>query len=144
MAIQVTYDAKITVNSLDVSDWCQKVTVNDAQETKPVRVMGTAYELARPGYSTPTFEATFYNDHTSGTIEPKFRGLVGIAESSAGFAVSILWHEGAVIGPSNPTYNMTAILDGDVNLMDDEAGEQAMMSIAFKPFSSFTVSTTTC
>ena len=143
MAIRTSYDAQVTINSVDLSDHVNKVSVNGAVETKAVRVMGTAYEMARPGYQTPSFEVEFYNDHTSGKVESTARSLAGIVASSSGFAVAIKWSSGSLLGTSNPVYNMTAILDGDLNFMDDEAGELPMFTMKFLPFSSFSVSTTT-
>jgi hypothetical protein len=135
MAIQTTYNAKAMINTVDLSSKTNKVTVNDAQETKPVRVMGTAYELARPGYSTPSFEFSFYNDHATGTVEPTLRALVSI--TSTGVPIYVRWDNTAVRGVSNQEYYMDGVLDGDLNVMDDEAGEVPMISATFKPYSVF-------
>jgi hypothetical protein len=139
MAIQTTYNAKVMINTVDLSSKTNKVTVNDAQETKPVRVMGTPYELARPGYSTPSFEITFYNDHATGTVEPTLRALVSI--TSTGVPIYVRWDNTAIRSASNQEYYMDGVLDGDLNVMDDEAGELPMISASFKPYATFTVLT---
>lgn len=143
MAVVTTYDAQVTVNGSDLSNHVNKVTINNAQETKEVRVMGTAVALARPGYATPSFDVTFYNDRATTSVESVLRGLVGITATSSGFDVVVKTFSSAILGTSNPVYTMHAVLDGDVNVMDDEAGEIPMITGRFLPYSSFTVSTTT-
>lgn len=58
-----------------------------------------------------------------------------------GFPIVVRKSDTAV-STDNPNYNLTALIDGDVNLTDDKPGEVAQIKVSFKPFGTFTVTTT--
>jgi len=143
MSVRTSYDAAITINSGSYTDCLNKITINDGQETRELRIMGNAHTVARAGLSTPSMEATFYANHTSTGISQALTNLIGIVASSSGFDVVVRYSAGLNLGTSNPVYTMTSILDGDLNVMDDEHGEVAQITARFLPYSSFSISTTT-
>ena len=138
MAIFVSSNAYALINAVDLSNHCSKVTVNDAQETKEVRVMGTAYALARPGYSTPSIEFTFYNDRANGSVEATLRALIDVEGTGVDINTRPV---NTAESTDNPNYYMDGILDGDLVVMDDEAGELQMITARFLPYSTFSVYT---
>lgn len=138
MAIITTYNAKVLLNSVDLSAHTNKATVNGAVETKEVRVMGTAYALARPGYQTPSFELEFYNNHATGSVESTLRALVSITSTGVPLYVR---YQNTTRSADNPEYYMDGVIDGDLNFMDDEAGELPMISARFLPYATFAIYT---
>jgi hypothetical protein len=143
MAIETIYDAKVVVNSVNLSDHCTQVVVHTGQETKDATCMGQTIRVFRPGLQTISFDCTFKLDALSTSTATTLAGLSGIVASSSGFTVSITKKASAALGVNNPTYSMVGILDGDVTPMNDTIGELAEVSAKFVPFSSFSVSTTT-
>lgn len=140
MAIIVSTNASISVNGTDYSDHLQSVTVNDGQETREVTAMGDTTKRFRAGVGNASIKATFYNDMTSTSIVQALQGLVSVA--STGFPV-LVRKVNTSRGPSNPEFTMTAVIDGDVNLLDEKHGDVGMLQVSFLPYSSFSMVTTT-
>ena len=139
MAIIVSTNAQITIGSTDFSDHCKSVRVNDGQESRDVTAMGHTTRRFRAGVGTARIEATFYNDLSSGQISQALKSLVSVA--STGFDVTVR-KVNAARGASNPEYQMTAIIDGDVNVFDENHGDVSELTVAFIPYSTFTLVTT--
>ena len=139
MAIIVSTNASVSIGGTDFSDHCKSVRVNDGQESRDVTAMGHTTRRFRAGVVTARIEATFYNDAASGSISQTLKGLVSV--SSTGFEVLVRKVNGAR-GPSNPEYQMTAIIDGDVNVFDENHGDVSELTVAFVPYATFTLVTT--
>ena len=140
MAIVVSYNGSILVNGTDLSDHATSIRVNDGQETREATTMGNTARVFRAGIQTPSIEATFRNDHAASSVESTLRGLISI--TSTGFTV-IAKKNNSGTTTVNPSYTLTAILDGDLMVLNDEHGEIAEISARFVPYSgSLTVSTT--
>lgn len=140
MAIIVSYNAWVWVNSVDLSDHCVGVIVNDGQESRDVTAMGDTSRRFRAGLGTSSIEATFYGDTASGSATQTLTGLIGL--SSTGFPVTVR-KDNSVRGPNNPEYSLTAIIDGDVNALDEKPGEVSQIKVKFMPYDSFQILTTT-
>lgn len=143
MATEVIYDAKVLINTVDYSNHCTQVVVHYGQETKDATCMGNTYRVFRPGLQTYSFDMTFKLDAASTSVSTGLASLSGIVASSSGFTVAVTKKASAALGPSNPTYSGTMILDGDLTVMNDSIGELADVSAKFVPYASFSVSTTT-
>jgi hypothetical protein len=143
MAIRTSYDASVTFGGTDFSDHCTSVTVSDGSAAMDVTCMGNTYHIFRPGLSNVSFSATFKNDQTDGQVSETIRNLLGIVASSSGFSAIVRYSSGLILGTSNPVHTMNAIVDGEVNLMDDKIGEVPEITVKFVPYDSYSVSTTT-
>lgn len=60
---------------------------------------------------------------------------------ATGFNVVVRKHDTAA-STDNPEWNLTAIIDGDMNSMDDRPGEVSQMTVTFRPFGAFSMVTT--
>jgi len=140
VAIIVSTNAQISINGTDFSDHCLEVRVNDGQETRDVTAMGDASKRFRAGLGNASVEATFWNDASSGQITQALQALVSVA--STGFPV-LVRKVNAARGPSNPEFSLTAVIDGDVNLLDEKIGDVAQIKCRFLPYSAFAITTTT-
>lgn len=139
MAIVVAYNAQIMVNGVDLSNHCKSVVIDDGQETKEATAMGNTIRVFRAGLGVPSITAEFHNDRASGSVEATLRGVVSI--TSTGFTVFVRPLNSATTAV-NPSYTMESVLDGGLTVVNDSVGEIPSISATFKPYSTFTVSTT--
>lgn len=139
MAIVVSYNAYVSIAGTDLSNHCVQVTVNDGQESKEVTAFGDTSKRYRAGLGTASIDATFWNDVASGSVEATLRPLITM--TSTGFEVEVR-KDNSAVSANNPRYTMVAIVDGDINLLDEKPGEVAQLKARFLPYSTFTVSTT--
>jgi hypothetical protein len=138
MAIKTSYNALVMVNAVDLSNHCISATVSDGAASNDITCMGNTYHVFRPGLSNASITCVFKNDHASGSVESTLRGLTGI--SSTGFDVYVRYDNSART-TDNPEWYMIAIVDGEINLMDDKIGEVPEITAKFVPYSTFTVYT---
>lgn len=73
MAIQVSWDGFISVSGTDLSDHCVQITLNDGQESRDVTAFGDTSRRFRAGMGLASIEATFLNDHSTGSVENTLR-----------------------------------------------------------------------
>jgi hypothetical protein len=138
MSIQVIYNAKVMVNSVDLTNHCTQAVVHDGQETKDATCMGNTYHVFRVGLGTPSIDLTFKNDPASGSVESTLRGLITITSTGVPIYVRKI---NTTRSTDNPEYYMDGIYDGDLTSMNDSIGELADISAKFVPFSTFTIYT---
>lgn len=142
MAIVVSYNAKVEINSVDLSDHVLQVTVNDGQESREVTAMGDTTKRFRAGLGTASIDCSFWSDVSSGSVNSTLLPLITMTTSGA-FPVVVRKDKSTARSASNPDYGMTfAIIDGDVNFLDEKPGEVSQIKCRFLPYSAFTVTTT--
>lgn len=139
MAVTVRYNAYVEVNAVDLSDHVTRVAINDGQESRDATTHGDSARKFRAGLGTPAFDITFLNDPASGSVEGTLRALIGV--TSTGFNLFVKTTNGTPSGASNPRYELVAVPDGDLMVMDDEVGEIASVSGRFVPYGAFSVIT---
>ena len=133
MAIMVTASGRILVNAVDLSDHAKTIRVLDGRETREATAHGNTARNFRSGLGTHAIEATFYNDDASSSVNATLRALATI--NSTGFAVSARRLNSATTSV-NPDYQLAAaVIDGDLNVMDDPVGEIPELTVRFVPYS---------
>ena len=133
MAIMTTYNGRIIVNAVDLSDHAKVIRVNRGQESRDATAHGNTARNFRAGLGTHSIEATFFNDHASASVESTLRGLISI--TSTGFVLSARPLNSATT-TVNPDYQMAAaIIDGDLSVLDSNIGELAEITVRFVPYS---------
>ena len=145
MAISVSYNALLTITTssqaaVDLSNHCVQVTVNDGQESREVTAMGDTSRRYRAGMGTSSIDATFWSDVATGSVNQTLTPLITM--TSTGFDVYVRKDNGAR-NANNPEYHMIAIVDGDVNMLDEKPGEVSQIKMRFLPYSTFETITTT-
>ena len=138
MAIVVSYNALVEVNSVDLSNHCLSVIVNDGQETRDVTAMGDTSRRYRAGMGTASIDCTFWSDVETGSVSQTLQNLITM--TSTGFLVRVR-KDNSARGASNPEYQLIAVVDGDINLVDEKPGEVSQLKARFLPYSTFTVYT---
>lgn len=133
MAIVTSYNGRILVNAVDLSDHAKVIRVQRGQESRDATAHGNTARNFRAGLGTHSIEATFYNDRASSSVESTLRGLISI--TSTGFAVSARALNSATT-TVNPDYQLAAaIIDGDLMVMDGSVGELEEITVRFVPYS---------
>ena len=145
MSMQVPFNSYLSVNGVNLSDHCVRVTLNYGAETRDITTFGQTFRIFRAGLSNLSVEAEFFNDHASGSVESTIRGL--ISSTSTGFTViaqKIAASASVPTSTDNPKYTFTAIVDGDISLLGSEVGEVDRLTARFVPYAGTTtlVSTT--
>jgi hypothetical protein len=140
LAVIVAYNAWIEVNGVDLSDHCVGLIVNDGQESRDVTAMGDTSRRFRAGLGTSSIDATFWSDVATGSVNQTLTGLIGL--SSTGFIVRAR-KDNSARNANNPEYYLTAIIDGDVNALDEKPGEVSQLKARFLPYDDFQIITTT-
>lgn len=87
MAKEILSDAKITVNSVDLSDHCSSVTIEDsAEEVDFTSFGGNDYREIGQGLKDSTITADFFNDHAAASVADTLQPLY---TSGGTFAVKV-------------------------------------------------------
>jgi len=73
VSIQVSWDGYITVSGTDLSDHCVQLTLNDGEESRDVTAFGDTSRRFRAALGTASIGATFFNDHSTGSVENLLR-----------------------------------------------------------------------
>lgn len=140
MAIVVSYNGYVNINGVDLSNHCRMFRLNMGQESREVSAHGNTVRVFRAGIGTPSLDVTFRNDLAAGSVEATLRPLATI--TSTGFGIMVRKDAGAA-SATNRTYSFTGIIDGDLNVLDEEHGEVAELSVRFLPYSGAVSATTT-
>lgn len=128
MAIQVIYNAAITVNAVDLSTRLFSLKVNFGQEIKEKTAMGDVAKNFLPSLATPSIDATFYIDRASGSVIQTLRPLVSV--SQANFAVTCRWQNSAAT-TSNEVYTMTSCISGGIDVISGSVGDIEKVPVKF-------------
>lgn len=138
MAIETAYNFKITVNSVDLSDHCFALKVNQPQAVNEVSAAGDTHKKYRPGPSDPSIEASFRADNSTGSVTGTLRALVAITSTGVPILARL---KNTTRSSSNPEYSAEMILSGDLMVMDDTWGDVPSITARFVPFGTFSVLT---
>lgn len=127
MAKVVLTDVSVTINSVDLSDHVQKVTVDQKKDTVDVTSMGDEAKEYLLGLGDATMAITFFQDFGSSSVDATLQPL--FANNSV-FPIEVIPTSGGV-SSTNPSYSGTFILPEYVPL-DGAVGAASMMSITFQ------------
>ena len=83
MAVIVSNNAYIAIGSSDLTDHCTELRVNDGQETVEMTTLNSSVRLYRAAMGTASVEATFLNDHSTGSIENRLRSCILFANGES-------------------------------------------------------------
>lgn len=82
MAKEVLRNCKITVNTVDLSDHCSSVTIEDSADEVEFTSFGAGYREFQPGLKDATISASFFNDHAAASVADTLQTMY--AATSAG------------------------------------------------------------
>lgn len=94
IAKEVLTDVKITVNSVDLSDHCSSVTIEDSADEVEFTSFGDDYRDFGQGLKDSTITASFFNDHAAASVADTLQPLY---TSGGTFAVKIWPDSGGTV-----------------------------------------------
>ncbi len=114
MAGFVLLDAQVSINGVDLTDYCSKVTVDGVdREVKDVTGFGSGgIKENALGLSDPKMSMTFHNQFGAGLVNAT---LGPIARNGTAVPVVVRAHD-AAISATNPEWTMTGVLPKFTNL----------------------------
>lgn len=127
MAKFVLVDASVTINSVDLSNHVQKVTVDMKKDTVDVTSMGATAKTYLLGLGDATIAVDFFQDFAASSVDAT---LYPLFNASSVFPIVV---KPTSAGPSatNPTYSGTFILP-EYTALDGQVGAASVMSVTFQ------------
>ena len=125
MAVLVLKDASITVNSVDLSDKSNSVTLNYEIDSVEVTAFGDAGHQFTGGLQNVSCNIEFMQDFAASNVEATIYPLVGTTTT-----VEIKPTSGAV-SATNPSYTISDAFLASHQPVSGAVGELAMTSLSF-------------
>lgn len=128
MATLVYTDAKLTVNSVNLSDHVKSVEIQYSAELLDDTVMGTSGTRSnKPGLLNWTITANFLQDYAAASVDATLFALIG----AAAFPIAVR-PTTAAISATNPEYTSNAVLESYPPITG-EVGALGTAQAVFKP-----------
>jgi len=128
MAIVMSNDVSLVVNSVDLSDHVREITITMSADDLDATAMGALSKAHTPGLRDDRIEVTFLQDYASAKVDATLNPLVS---SSTPFTIVAKPTSGAVTA-TNPSYTMSSLLF-DYTPIDATVGEISMPKVTFLP-----------
>lgn len=125
MTTQVLTNASVTLNSVDVSAYCEKVALTYKADMNDVSAMGDTAHAKLGGLVDWSISADFFEDNTSSGPVATLFGQVG-----ASIAIQIL-PNGGTVGTTNPKYTGNAIVES-VTPVDGSVGQAQKCTVTLQ------------
>jgi hypothetical protein len=125
MAVEVLTDVTVTINSVALSAFARRVTINFGANALNHIAFGVDTERSIAGLKKWDMTVEFENDYVAASVDVTLFGLVG----AAAFTIAIR-KSSAAKSASNPEYTGSCILEGFAP-MDVEVGNISMTSAHF-------------
>jgi len=135
----ITYtDAFVSINSVDLSDHVKSVQLSYEAEMLDDTVMGTSGTRSnKPGLKNWTLQVEFLQDYAAASVDATLFALVG----AAAFPIMVRPVKGTVVGPTNPNFTGSAVLESYPPLTG-EVGALGTASASFRAASNLGRATT--
>ena len=125
MASFVLNDASVTINSVDLSDHVQSVTINYGAEMQDETAMSDDTRINKGGLKTWSMDIQFKQDHAASEVDATLFSLVGTT-----FTVAVRPTSSAV-GSTNPSFTGTGCLES-YNPVGGSVGDLATTSVTIQ------------
>ena len=135
MPTLVLNDAFVSINAVDLSDHVKSVTLNYSAEMLDDTAMGDDTKSNKGGLKNWSVEVEFHQDYAASSVDATLFSLVGTT-----FTVIVRPVESTAVGPTNPNYTGTGILES-YNPVGGAVGELAAASITIQPAGTLTRAT---
>jgi hypothetical protein len=106
MSTFVLTDASVVVNSVDLSDHVQSVTVTANRETQDDTAMGNTARSNSAGLKVTGISVTFLQDFAASEVDVTLWTLYDAATEHA----VVVKSTSAAVGATNPTYTLTGFI----------------------------------
>ncbi|MCH8196457.1 MAG: radical SAM protein [Proteobacteria bacterium] len=126
MASKVLTDAFVSINSVDLSDQVQSVSITDTAELQDASAMGDKARRRKAGLRDWSMEITFYANYDASKVDATLDALIGVET-----ALKVRERKADAIGATNPEYQGNGMLDSFPRIAG-AVGEMHQLSVTFQ------------
>lgn len=126
MAISTLTNAFLSVNGVNLSDHCRKVTVEDSRDSVDITAMGATSKAVTKGLGDAKISAELYQDFAGGSVHATLQPLIG---SSTPVSIEVR-PVNAARSATNPAMLMSGLLM-TYNGLDGQVGDASVVSAEF-------------
>lgn len=127
MAITTITNAKVLVNSVDLSDHVQKVTVNDTRDSVDITAMGATSKAITKGLGDASITVDFFQDFAAASVHATLQPLVA---GTTPFPVEVR-PVNAARSATNPAFLLSGALLMNYGGIDASVGDASTISAEF-------------
>jgi hypothetical protein len=135
MAVFLNNGVSVTVNSVDLSDHVQSITINRNFEELDVTAMGDTGRKAVKGLEASSITIDFLNDTATGET-------LATLQTAWGTSVPVVVKQtSAAVSATNPSYTMTCLVNGTTDV-NGAVGDLGMQSVTWNVNGAIAIATT--
>ena len=136
MAVFLNNGVGVKVNSVDLSDHVNSITLNRNFDELEVTAMGDSGHKFIKGLEASSVTISFLNDTASASVLATLQAAWG-----TNVTIVLLQNKGTAVSATNPLYTMTCLINGTTDI-NGATGDLAVQDVTFN-VSGTTVVTTT-
>jgi len=136
MAIFLNNKVGVKVNSVDLSDHVQSVTLNRKFDEISVTAMGDSSVKAVKGLESSSVTIDFLNDTASANVLATLQAAWGTTVT-----LVLLQEKGTAVSATNPLYTVSVLVNGTTDI-NGSVGDIGMQSVTWNCNSTVVVATT--
>jgi hypothetical protein len=136
MAVFLNNKVGVKVNSVDLSDHVQSITLNRNFEELAVTAMGDSGVKAVKGLETSSVTIDFLNDTASANVLATLQAAWG-----TNVTVVLLQEKGTAVSATNPLYTMTCLVNNTTDI-NGAVGDLGMQSVTWNVSGTVAVAST--
>jgi hypothetical protein len=125
MAVFLNNGVGVKVNSVDLSDHVNNVSLNRNFDQLEVTAMGDSGHRFIKGLEASSITLDFLNDTATGSVLQTLQAAWG-----TNVTVVLLQNKGTAVSATNPLYTMTCLINGTTDI-NGATGDLAMQSLTF-------------
>jgi len=135
MAVFLNNGVGVKVNSVDLSDHVNNVSLNRNFDQLEVTAMGDSGHRFIKGLEASSITLDFLNDTATGSVLQTLQAAWG-----TNVTVVLLQNKGTAVSATNPLYTMTCLINGTTDI-NGATGDLAMQSLTFDVSGTIAVTT---
>ena len=136
MAVFLNNKVGVKVNSVDLSDHVQSITLNRSFEELTVTAMGDSGQKYVKGLEASSVTIDFLNDTASANVLATLQAAWG-----TNVTVVLLQEKGTAVSATNPLYTMTCLVNNTTDI-NGAAGDLGMQSVTWNVSGTVAVAST--
>lgn len=136
MAVFLNNNVGVKVNSVDLSDHVNNVTLNRNFDQLEVTAMGDSGHRFIKGLEASSITLDFLNDTATASVLQTLQAAWG-----TNVTIVLLQNKGTAVSATNPLYTMTCLINGTTDI-NGATGDLSMQSLSFDVSGTVAVATT--
>jgi len=135
MAVFLNNGVGVKVNSVDLSDHVNNITLNRNFDELEVTAMGDSGHKFIKGLEASSITLDFLNDTATSSVLQTLQAAWG-----TNVTVVLLQNKGTAVSATNPLYTMTALINGTTDI-NGSTGDLSMQSVTWNVSGTIAVAT---